>query len=188
MAKSVEQKKTKPSANKKYSPAKVPALNPDNPATAGGLHELLLDGIKDIYWAENHLVKAIPQMVKAASDKKLVATLTDHLAVTRNHVKRLEKVFEEMKEKKKAKKCDAMDGLSKEGEGVIEDTDAGTPARNLGIIMASQKVEHYEMAAYTGLSKLALKLGLSAVADLLTQNLNEEIAADESLAAVAETI
>lgn len=150
------------------------------------LQELFLDGIKDLYWAENHLVKALPKMIKSASNPALITALTDHLSITKTHVTRLEEVFELLNEKVKAKKCDAMEGLSKEGEGVIEDTDSGSSARDLGIIMASQKVEHYEMSAYTGLSKLAAKLGLNDVSALLTQTLAEEQEADSTLAGIAE--
>lgn len=151
------------------------------------LNELFVDGIKDLYWAENHLVKAIPKMIRSASNPALVAALTEHLEATKTHVARLEEVFRLLDEKIKAKKCDAMEGLSKEGEGVIEDTDAGSDARNLGIIMASQKVEHYEMSAYTGLSNLATKLGLNNISEILNQTLAEEQEADNKLAAIADT-
>ena len=99
---------------------------------------------------------------------------------------RLEQVFELLGKKPQAKKCDAMEGLTKEGEGVIEDTDSGTPARDLGIIMSSQKVEHYEISAYTGLGKLAEKLGLSDAANILAETLAEEQESDEILAAIAD--
>lgn len=150
------------------------------------LNELFVDGIKDLYWAENHLVKAIPKMIKSASNPGLIKALTDHLSVTKMHVARLEEIFGLLSEKVKAKKCDAMEGLSKEGEGVIEDTDAGTGARDLGIIMASQKVEHYEISAYTGLSKLAAKLGLNDISELLKKTLAEEMESDHILAGIAD--
>lgn len=155
---------------------------PDN-----SLHELFIDGVKDLYWAENHLLKAIPKMIRSASNEALKTALTDHLHVTKTHVIRLEEVFGLLSEKVKAKKCDAMEGLSKEGEGIIEDTEAGTDARDLGIIMASQKVEHYEISSYTGLSNLASQLGLSDISRLLEQTLTEEQASSDMLSSIADS-
>lgn len=151
-----------------------------------GLNKLFEDSIKDIYWAENQLVKALPKMISAAGSKALREAISNHLKQTKTHVERLQQVFELLGKKPQAKKCDAMEGLTKEGEGVIEDTDRGTPARDLGIIMASQKVEHYEISAYTGLSKLATKLGYKKVADILSQTLAEEKKSDEILARIAD--
>jgi ferritin-like metal-binding protein YciE len=153
-----------------------------------GLQKLFCDSIKDIYWAENQLVKALPKMASAASVPELKDAILSHLNETRMQVTRLEKVFELLSKKPQAKKCDAMEGLTKEGEGVIEDTDKASPARNLGIIMASQKVEHYEISAYTGLIKLAQKLGLpEEIATLLSESLSEEEAADETLGGIADS-
>lgn len=170
----------------KYQPTadanmNVQALDPQD-----GLVKLFTDSIKDIYWAENHLVKALPKMINAASSLALQDAISNHLEQTKTHVERLEQVFELLGKKVQAKKCDAMEGLAKEGEGVVEDTDSGTPARDLGIIMASQKVEHYEISSYTGLIKLAGKLGLSDIGDLLSQTLDEEIQSDELLARIAD--
>lgn len=152
-----------------------------------GLNQLFLDCIKDLYWAENHLVKAIPKMVNAASLPSLQTALSNHLQETIGHVERLNQVFELLGEQPQAKKCDAMEGLTKEGEGTIESTDPGTPARNQGIIMSAQKVEHYEISSYTGLFNLANKLGKTDVAALLDVTLQEEIASDDKLAAIAES-
>ena len=124
-------------------------------------------------------------MANAASLESLQTAILNHLEQTKNHAKRLEQVFELLGKKPQAKKCDAMEGLSKEGEAVIENTDSGTPARNLGIIMASQKVEHYEMASYTGLVKLAGNLGMAEIADLLSQTLIEEEESDNLLSTIA---
>jgi ferritin-like metal-binding protein YciE len=162
----------------------------DQPATdeQDGLNKLFCDSVKDLYWAENQLVKALPKMAKAASSKALQKAITDHLAQTKDQVSRLEQVFALLGKNPQAKKCDAMEGLTKEGEGIIEDTDMATPARNLGIIMASQKVEHYEIAAYTGLIKLAGRLGLEEIAGLLTETLDEEQQSDELLAGIADQL
>lgn len=150
------------------------------------LLELFTDSIKDIYWAENHLVKALPKMQKAVSSKKLAAAIENHLQETKVHVERLERVFELLNEKAAAQKCDAMEGLSKEGEGVIENTEAGTATRDVGIIIASKKVEHYKIATYGSLHQLAITLGLNDIAELPAQTLAEEKAADEKLTEVAE--
>lgn len=150
------------------------------------LHELFVDCIKDIYWAENHLVKALPKMQKAASSSELSTAIADHLELTKEHVSRLEQIFELLGEKAQAKKCDAMEGLSKEGEGVIESTEEGTATRDVGIILSSQKVEHYEIAAYGGLAQLAKTLGLDDIAAILEKTLAEEKESDQKLSAIAE--
>jgi ferritin-like metal-binding protein YciE len=170
----------------KYQPTEDADMNAQSLDPEDGLLKLFTDSIKDLYWAENHLVKALPKMAKAASSKTLQDAIITHLNQTKTHVERLEQVFDSLGKKPQAKKCDAMEGLTKEGEGVVEDTDMGTPARDLGIIMASQKVEHYEISAYTGLSKLAGKLGLNDVANLLSETLAEEQESDEILAGIAD--
>lgn len=170
----------------KYAPTEEADMDVQSLGATDGLTKLFTDSVKDLYWAENHLVKALPKMISAASSSELQDAITNHLEQTKTHVERLQQVFDLLGKKPQAKKCDAMEGLTKEGEGVIEDTDSGTPARDLGIIMASQKVEHYEISAYTGLSKLAAKLGLSDIADILSQTLAEEQQADEILAGIAD--
>lgn len=151
------------------------------------LLELFVDCIKDIYWAENHLVKTLPKMEKSATSTELRTAINDHLEETKTHVIRLKKVFELLGEKAQAKKCDAMEGLAKEGEGIVESTEAGTATRDVGIILASQKVEHYEIATYGGIHQLAITLGFNEVADILAETLSEEKAADEKLTEVAES-
>lgn len=161
----------------------LPAVTED-----ASLHELFLDGIKDIYWAENQLVKALPVMEAAASNAELALAVSNHLEVTRNQVTRLEEIFALLNEKVQARKCDAMEGLTKEGEAVIEDTEEGTVARDTGVIMAARKVEHYEIAAYTGLHALAIKLGLTEAAALLEQSLAEEQESDQTLATLSDSL
>jgi ferritin-like metal-binding protein YciE len=150
------------------------------------LMELFVDSLRDIYWAENHLVKTLPKMIQSATSPKLVDAIQNHLEETVEHVSRLEVVFDLLGLDAIAKKCDAMEGLAKEGEGIIESTDAGTATRDVGIILASQKVEHYEIATYGGLVQLATTLGLEDVAEILSQTLNEEKLADQLLTEVAE--
>jgi len=150
------------------------------------LKEFFTDELKDIYWAEKHLVKALPKMAKAATSEELANSITEHLAATKGHVTRLEQVFELLGEKAQAKKCDAMEGLVKEGESIVEDTEDGTATRDVGIILASQKIEHYEIATYGGLAQLATTLGLDDVAEILNSTLAEEKEADSLLTGIAE--
>jgi ferritin-like metal-binding protein YciE len=150
------------------------------------LMELFVDSLRDIYWAENHLVKTLPKMARAASSDKLVTAIEEHLEETRGHVSRLEEIFGLLDLEAIAKKCDAMEGLTKEGEGIIESTDEGTATRDVGIILAAQKVEHYEIATYGGLVQLAATLSLDEVAETLALTLKEEMLADELLTEVAE--
>ncbi|MHA4844946.1 YciE/YciF ferroxidase family protein [Flavitalea antarctica] len=170
----------------KYQPSENTDVDELPLDAADGLRKLFTDNIKDLYWAENHLVKALPKMAKAASSAALQDAILNHLDETKTHVQRLEQVFELLGKSPQAKKCDAMEGLTMEGEGIIETTDSGTPARNLGIVMASQKVEHYEIASYTGMIKLANKLGLADVAGILSETLAEEENSDAKLSEISE--
>jgi ferritin-like metal-binding protein YciE len=147
--------------------------------------ELFIDQLKDIYWAEKHLVKALPKMSKGATSSKLVKAIDKHLEETKEQVTRLEEVFKLMDEKPQAKKCDAMDGLVKEAESILEDTDADTMVRDAGIIIASQKVEHYEIASYGSLAALAEKIGMKDAASLLNTTLDEEKKTDLNLTKLA---
>lgn len=158
-----------------------------SPSAEPALQELFLDCLRDIYWAENHLVQSLPKMISSATSDKLKKAIEDHLTQTETHVDRLEQIFEILGEKAIAKKCDAMEGLTKEGEGIIESTDEGTATRDVGIILASQKVEHYEIATYGGLTQLAQTLGYDDVSSLLAQTLEEEKQADALLTEVAES-
>ena len=112
---------------------------------AQGLRQLFEDELKDIYWAEKALTKAIPKMIKKATSDELVSALEDHLEVTNGHVQRCEQVFEILGKPARAKKCEAMDGLTKEAEEILSSTEEGV-VRDAGIISAAQKVAHYEIA------------------------------------------
>lgn len=154
---------------------------------ADGLRELFEDELKDIYWAEKALTKAIPKMIKNASSEELISALEEHLEVTKGHVARCEQAFELLGKPARAKKCEAMEGLTKEAEDIMESTAEGV-VRDAGIISAAQKVEHYEIASYGTLCAFARTLGENEVADLLEQTLNEEKEADKSLTGIAESI
>ena len=148
--------------------------------------KLFEDELKDIYWAEKALTKAIPKMIKNATSEELVEALENHLAETEEHVSRVEEVFGLLEKKATAKKCEAMEGLIKEGEGIMEDSDEGA-MRDAGIISAGQKIEHYEIASYGTLRTFAEILGLDEAVELLQQTLDDEKAADEKLTEVAMT-
>lgn len=186
MAKATNTKKApvKSAPQAKSTAKKAVPNQPTNHEPA--LLEFFKDELKDIYWAEKHLVKMLPKMRKAATSPHLANAIAEHLELTKTHVARLEEVFALVGEKPRAKKCDAMEGISKEGEGIIEDTEAGTATRDVGIIIASQKVEHYEIATYGGLATLAKVLGLTDAALLLGATLSEEKEADLMLTGIAQ--
>lgn len=148
-------------------------------------HEFFIDELKDIYWAEKHLVKALPKMKKAATSPELAAAFEKHTQETQTHIDTLEEVFALLDEKPAAKKCDAMAGLLEEANGIIEDTDAGTMIRDAGLILAAQKVEHYEIATYGTLKVFAENMDRTDVADLLNQTLENEKATDVALTEIA---
>ena len=151
----------------------------------GQLEELFSNELKDIYYAEKLLVKALPRLHKAATTDELKQALEDHLVATEEHVTRLEEVFEMLDQKPKAKKCEAMDGITKEATQVVQETEAGTMTRDAGIIIAAQKAEHYEIASYGSLVQLAKTIGKPDVADILAKTLNEEKDADQLLSDIA---
>jgi ferritin-like metal-binding protein YciE len=149
--------------------------------------KLFTDELKDIYWAEKNLVKALGKMAKAATSEELTKAITEHQEVTKGHLERLDQVFELIGQEPKAKKCEAMAGLIAEGQEVIDDTDEDTAVRDAGIIICSQKIEHYEIAAYGSLRTLATIMGHNDAADLLAQTLSEEKEADSMLTQIAES-
>ena len=156
-------------------------------AVSSGLREFFIDQLKDIYWAEKKLVKKFHKLSDAATTPQLRDALTNHLKQTAIHVQRLEKVFTIIGEEADSKKCPAMSGIIEEGEDIIEETDDGSAQRDVGIIFAAQKAEHYEIATYGGLAQLAKTLGYVEAKDLLSQTLQEEKQADELLTQIAES-
>lgn len=178
------EKATKKSTAKKGS-ASAPASY-SKEENQSMLQDLFVDLLRDTYWAEKHLVKALGKLEKAATSEELATAFADHLAVTQEQVTRLEQVFEMLGEKPRGKKCEGMEGLVKESESVIEDTEEGTSTRDVGLIISAQKVEHYEIAAYGSLTQLAKTLGKEDIANLLAETLEEEKETDELLTTLAE--
>jgi ferritin-like metal-binding protein YciE len=171
---------------KSASPAKSRQKAAPSKEDQGKLKEFFHDEIKDIYWAEKKLVQTLPKLAKAATSAELRDAFTNHLEETKEHVSRLEKVFDLLGEKPQAKKCDAMEGITEEGASVIEDTDKGTFTRDVALILAGQKAEHYEIATYGGLTEIAKTLGLNEIVSLLETTLEEEKNADSTLTELAE--
>lgn len=159
---------------------------PAKKEAAKELKDLFEDSLKDIYWAEKALIKALPKMQKNATHEKLKAAIGDHLAETETHVTRLEACFEAMGKKAQAKKCDAMQGLLDEGDSIVEETEPGT-VRDAGIIAASQKIEHYEIATYGTLAAFAKVLKEDQCLENLLATLEEEKKCDKLLTGIADT-
>jgi ferritin-like metal-binding protein YciE len=154
---------------------------------ANSLHELYLEELKDLYDAENQIIKALPKMIDAASSEELQGALTEHLEVTRGQAKRLEQIFQNMGEKLKAEKCKGMEGLIKEGSDILSE-DMDEDVKDAAIISAAQRIEHYEMAGYGTVRTWANLLGETEAEELLQETLNEEKEADEKLNELAEEI
>ncbi len=187
MAKATSKKAAAP---KKTAAKSIPVKVTAKKTVAGDetmLQELFLDSIKDIYWAEKALTKALPKMSKAATSSELQQAFTEHLRVTEVQIGRLEQVFELLGKKAQAVKCEAMAGLTKEAESLISETKKGSETRDVALIMAAQKVEHYEIASYGSMATLAAQLGLSEVKELLGQTLQEEKDTDVLLSQIAES-
>ena len=152
------------------------------------LTEFFIDELRDIYGAEKQLVQVLPKLRTAATSPDLAMAFENHLKVTQNHIVRLEQIFQLLERKVEAKKCEGMDGLIKEGEAVIHDTEKGSATRDVGLIMAAQKVEHYEIAAYGTLRQVAKTIDKGEISRLLEQTLQEEKETDMLLSNLAETL
>jgi ferritin-like metal-binding protein YciE len=151
------------------------------------LQDLYVDQLRDLYNAENQLVKALPKLAKASTNEELQSAFENHLEETRGHVERLEQIFQEMGEKPSGKTCKAMKGLVEEGVEMI-DEDAEPPIMDAGLIAAAQRVEHYEIAGYGVVRNFAKLLGKQDAARLLQQTLDEEGAADKTLTKLADGV
>jgi ferritin-like metal-binding protein YciE len=150
------------------------------------LEKFFIDQLKDIYYAEQQLVKALPEMQKACTTEELEDAFKNHTEQTERHVKRLEKVFKVIGKEAEGKKCEAIEGIIKEVKSIISETKEDTMTRDAALIIAAQKVEHYEIATYGGLVQLAITMGLNRAADLLDKTLSEEEDTDKALTRIAE--
>jgi len=150
------------------------------------LNELFLDTLKDIYYAEKQILKALPKMAKAATSDQLKAAFEKHHGETEDQVDRLEAIFELLGKPARGKKCDAIEGIIDEGKQIMEDY-ADTPALDAGLLAAAQSVEHYEISRYGTLKAWAAKLNMPQAIKLLDETLEEEKKTDEALTKIAET-
>jgi len=150
------------------------------------LEKFFLAQLKDIYYAENKITQALPKMQEATTTEQLKDAFEDHLHQTERHVKRLEKVFQTIGQKAEGEKCEAIEGIAREVDNIIEETEEGTLTRDAALIIAAQKVEHYEIATYGGLVQLAITMQLHEAADLLDKTLVEEEDTDALLTEIAE--
>jgi ferritin-like metal-binding protein YciE len=163
------------------------ALHQEEPKEKG-LRNLFVDQLKDLYNAENQLVKALPKMAKAANCSKLQAAFTDHLKITQGHVNRLEEILSKLDEKPGGKTCKAMEGLVEEGKEAIEEKEEETAIKDAGLIAAARRVEHYEMAGYNVVHGYAQRLGLNDAAKLLQQTLKEEEQTEKDLTTLSNEL
>ena len=187
MAKSISKNsasQTLPNKQKKEAPRPLETGGISN--RDASMEDLFISSLKESYWSENHLVKAIPKMIAAASSPALKKALTEHLKITKTHAARLEKILELLGEKIVARKCSACEGLTISGENVIDSTAAGSKVRDTGIIMSGLKVENFEITTYKGLIQLATSLGKNDVIAQLQQTLDEEIEASEILEVMSQ--
>lgn len=150
-----------------------------------GLEDLFLDGLKDIYYAEKKILKALPKMAKGAEAEEVSAAFEKHRAETEGQVERLEQIFELLDKPARGKTCPAIDGILEEGSEILEEY-KGAPAIDAGLVAAAQAVEHYEIARYGSLIAWAEQLGMKDAAKLLHATLEEESATDEALSALGE--
>jgi ferritin-like metal-binding protein YciE len=151
------------------------------------LRDLFIEELRDLYSAENQLIKALPKMAAAATDSQLKQAFADHLEQTENHAARLEQIFETLDEKPTGETCQAMEGLIKEGSQMIN-ADGDSVVIDSGLIGAAQRVEHYEMAGYGTARSLAQRLGENEAVELLQETLDEESEADTLLTEIAENL
>ncbi|MES2371634.1 MAG: ferritin-like domain-containing protein [Bacteroidota bacterium] len=150
------------------------------------LEKFFMDMLKDIYWAEKHLVETLPILQQAATTDELQDAFEDHLLVTQRQVSRLEKIFRLLGKQPETKRCEAMAGLVEEANSIIKETKEGTMTRDVGLIIAAQKVEHYEIATYGSLVQLARTMEMHDIASLLEKTLWEEEDTDHHLTRIAE--
>lgn len=151
------------------------------------LEKFFINQLKDMYYAEQQLVKALGEMQKAATTEELEDAFEHHQRQTERHLKRLERVFRMIGSTAATKKCEAIDGLINEARTIISETKEGTATRDAALIIAAQKIEHYEIATYGSLVQLAVTMDLDRAAEVLERTLQEEEETDQELTMIAET-
>ena len=160
---------------------------PEHADKEGPLYKYFMDSVRDIYFAEKQILDGLVKMKKATTTYELMDAFEDHHLMTQKHISRLDKVFSCLNEQPEGKKCEAIMGILREADSIISDTEEGTMTRDAALIIAAQKVEHYEIASYGGLVALAETLGQYEAARLLDQNLLDEEHTDRLLTDIAES-
>ena len=178
---------TAPSSSDKKTTSVDNAKVNENDMKSSPLHKFFVSSLKDIYFAENAIIEALGEMHEAVTTEELKEAFEDHRLQTQKHVSRLEKVFRLIGEAPEKKECKAIKGIIEEGQEIIKSTEEGSMTRDAALIIAAQKVEHYEIATYGGLAQLAITMGHDKVADLLEKTLQEEEDTDYDLTEIAET-
>lgn len=168
-------------------PKKKGNMQQDQEGSATYLQKFFLEQVKDIYYAEQELLKVLPEMQSAATTEELEDAIEEHTQQTQRHIRRLEKIFTMIGQKPEGKKCEAMDGLIRECRTILRETEENTMTRDAALIIAAQKIEHYEIASYGGLVALAITMGMERAADILDKTLSEEEDTDQLLTDIAET-
>ena len=176
----------KASQKKSQNSAKNPT-NGSSTSEPSYLQKFFIDQLKDIYYAENELIKGLELLKKSTTTEELEDAFDNHLKQTQKQIKRLEKVFHLIGKKPEGKKCEAMDGLMKECKSIIAETEDESLTRDAALIIAAQKVEHYEIATYGGLVQLAVTMKLHRAAEILDKTLMEEEETDRMLTHIAES-
>ncbi|HJD86521.1 ferritin-like domain-containing protein [Empedobacter stercoris] len=162
--------------------------NIDEKMKKSALHKFFISALKDIYYAEHALIDSLEKMQKFATTEELKDAFEDHQLQTKKHISRLDKIFGLLDEKTEKKECEAIKGLIKEAEEMIKSTQDGSMTRDAALIIAAQKIEHYEIATYGGLVQLAITMEHHKVAELLEKTLVEEEETDDDLTDIAETL
>jgi ferritin-like metal-binding protein YciE len=172
---------------KKSASALEQKENGKNSSSPSYLQKFFIDQLRDVYYAEKELIKGLEEMKNASTTEELEDAFDNHKKQTERHIQRLEKIFRVVGKNPEGKKCEAMDGLLKEARSIISETENGSLTRDAALIIAAQKVEHYEIATYGGLVELALTMRLNRAAELLDKTLKEEEETDSILTDIAET-
>ena len=178
---------TKKESSNKKNDANNKSEQSSNGAQEGYLQKFFVDQLKDIYYAEKELLQGLTDMKKACTTEELEDAFDNHYKQTERHIQRLEKVFKLVGKRAEAKTCEAMDGLLREAKTIIEETEENTLTRDAALIIAAQKIEHYEIASYGGLVQLAITMGQQRAAEILDKTLREEEETDSLLTDIAES-
>lgn len=186
MAKQTKSSSRNGSSGRSSTRQQQPQPMPEQKMMNSMMEKLFIDQLRDIYYVEKTLIKALGRMAKKATTEELKEIFVEHQEVSQEQLSRLDQVFEIIGKRAQAKKCPALDGLIEEAEEMMSETEDDTLTRDVALIISAQKIEHYEIAAYGSLATLARTYGMQEVADLLQETLDEEKDADQQMTYIAE--